>query len=413
MSSNSSNDSSSSDHGEQRPVLEGPEYRSVMIAGPSSPALPRPFALAPPPLPSKFTSPSAKTFAKSTTLQQQPHQPHHWKIVELPLLPAGYLLERTNVCVQDTSAPQVVADRICECLRELSIAAKTSSGLGDSDETNEESLSKNVLYAETEDSTKFAVRLFRDIHETVVVEVQRTMGCSFRFREASRAVLRSAKGLPPLPARKRFTMPSSLPARPVAVRQECVRDDFDIAYHMLQSERSDARALALESLEQMTDDSSSSCAAVEVAAKSVLSCQCVKQLLGFLMATEEDTTWHSETAPPSVLRRKVLGILANACAALGQADLAEILSVHDNELKNRSFLSVLLASLRDASSEPHDAYQAVRCLQSLVVSKEVEDAMFEMRAMELVESACDAGTSQHKALENESQKLMGQLRKIC
>ncbi len=98
--------------------------------------------------------------------------------------------------------------------------------------------------------------------------MQRISGCSFSFREASRAVLRSAKGLSSPSPRNPFTIPSTLPLRSLESRQSCVRDDFMIACNMLQSERYDTKILALESLEQMT----ASCPAVDVAAKSVLSC---------------------------------------------------------------------------------------------------------------------------------------------
>jgi len=265
-------------------------------------------------------------------------------------------------------------------------------------------LQKNVLRAETQDCVKFAVRLLKD-NGMVVVEVQRMAGCSFGFREASRAVLRSAKGMQPMAPKKRFTIPSALPQRSLEVRQTCVRDDFEIAYNMLKSDRSDSLVLALESLEQMTKPCA--CEAVDVAAKSVLSPDCLKQLVALLEIDGDDMESHWASS----VRRKVLAVLANACAAVSSEDLADILSSGEH-LTARSFLALLVTSLTDAAKRPHDAYHAVRCLQSLLICKEVETAILEMSLVDVIESAHDVGCSSHDALQQESHKLMAQLQKL-
>ena len=235
----------------------------------------------------------------------------------------------------------------------------------------------------------------------VVVEVQRTAGCSYSFREACRAVLRSAKGLQPIePQKRRYTIPSALPSRTTEILQQCVHDDYQIAYNMLQSGRSDSQELALDSLEHMTR----SCEAKDVAAKIVLSCDCLTQLTTLLQAEEGFQS--------SVLRRKVLAVIANACLALNPVDLAETVSSNES-LKDRSFVSMLLSALEDATDRPHDAYQAARCLQSLLVCKDVESIMLEMSAVEVVEFARTAGSSSHNALAEEAQKLMTKLRSVC
>mmetsp|Transcript_29793 Transcript_29793/g.49390 ORF Transcript_29793/g.49390 Transcript_29793/m.49390 type:complete len:241 (+) Transcript_29793:377-1099(+) len=239
----------------------------------------------------------------------------------------------------------------------------------------------------------------------VVVEVQRMAGCSFGFREASRAVLRSAKGMQPMAPKKRFTIPSALPQRSLEVRQTCVRDDFEIAYNMLKSDRSDSLVLALESLEQMTKPCA--CEAVDVAAKSVLSPDCLKQLVALLEIDGDDMESHWASS----VRRKVLAVLANACAAVSSEDLADILSSGEH-LTARSFLALLVTSLTDAAKRPHDAYHAVRCLQSLLICKEVETAILEMSLVDVIESAHDVGCSSHDALQQESHKLMAQLQKL-
>jgi hypothetical protein len=174
---------------------------------------------------------------------------------------------------------------------------------------------------------------------------------------------------------------------------------------MLHSGRADSQELALDSFEQMTR----LCAAKDEAAKAVLSCDCFKQLIAVLEASTDNA---GDGFQSSFLRRKVLAVLANACAALSQADLAEVLSANPI-LKERSFLSLLLLSVKDAPDRPHDAYHAVRCLQCLLVCKDVEGVLVEMSAMEVMQRARTAGSTSHSALEDETHKLIAQLQNAC
>lgn len=92
--------------------------------------------LAPPPMARSFAPPAKlaratpelpvggpDSFTKATVPLAQFAS---WEIPEPVALPAGYLLERTNGYV-DNGNVQTVADRICTCLREQSIAATTNN----------------------------------------------------------------------------------------------------------------------------------------------------------------------------------------------------------------------------------------------------------------------------------------------
>lgn len=380
----------------QRVKEDGPEYRSVMM-GPSanhsmlrslSPSVKK---LGHP----QTTSPSSCSGRQSLTESDTPSR--RWELKELPKLPADHMLVRPNVYVGDAS-PQLVADRICNTLRMLAISADYKALEGE-----------NALLAETQNGAKFAVRLFGQ-NNMAVVEIQRQAGCSFEFRDAAKAILRSAKGLQHRAAPgRRFTIPSTLPKRSHEVHQKCIQDDFRIAYRMLSSGKSDAQALALESMEKMTK----SCVTKDAAAKKVLG-DCLKQLLSVLDTYSADQSISQEESCQSYnLRQKVFAVLANSCEAIGKPELAAILSTDDNDLKTRSFLCILLSSLREAPLKPHDAFQAVRCLRYLLISKEVEIAMIEMSAIEVISSARAAGSNCHGALESESRKLMTQLQNVC
>ena len=370
---------------------DGPEYRSVMMAPLSAPPMPRSFA-APPPRKFAVTR-SAPVVQKAAPVSSQTASSTFKWTPEPTAIPVFHFLERTNVYVSNVSA-QEVATRVTECCRKNNIAANTStmSDLLDED--------RNVLRCETEDCIKFAVRLFSD-KDMLVVEVQRMCGCSYAFREVCRSILRAAKNesaaTAPPPKKRTFKNPSTLPQRSVEDRQACVQSEFEHSLAMIQSERLDSQALGLESLESMTR----TCGATDFLAKSVLKHDCLERLFFLLeTAAKEDD---SQTS------RKVMAVLANTLNASGPAYLAEVL-LSTSHLKAESFLAILLASLRDAAEKPHDACQAARCLQALLISSEVKEAILEMRLMEVLESACSTGCNIHMALEQESQKLMAQLR---
>jgi len=382
---------------------DGPEYRSVMIQPLATPIQARDMAPLPKLKKSTFSGFANSCSNKKRGLNESSPIVHRWRVQELSALSADYVLTRTNVYVNDAS-PQEIADRICLALKTLSIAINDSSNSFDEE---------NDLHLETHQGVKLVTRMFND-NDMVVVEVQRHAGCAFEFRDVAKSILRSAKGLQlkRLPASRRYTIPHTLPKRSLEMHHKCIRDDFQIAYTMLHSNKSDAQVLALESMEKMTK----SCEGRDIAAKSVLGdYSCLKQLLSLLgtynnneLASSEMKSIHS-----SVLRRKIFGVIANSCEAISECELADILSSRDNDLKTRSFLTMLLVSLQEAPVRPHDAFEAVRCLRHLLISKEVESAMIDMSAMDVITTAHSAGLVSHQGLEQESTKLMLRLQNAC
>jgi hypothetical protein len=270
---------------------------------------------------------------------------------------------------------------------------------------------KNSLLVETQHGIKLLISLF-GYNDMTVVEVRRQIGCSIQFRDAAKAILISSKGLGKQQrsvATRKFCIPPTLPRRSLKAHHECIRDDFQIAYTMLQSKKADAHLLALETMGKMTTSSEAN----DVAAKLVLSnYDCVKQMLFLLdfykhrLIPEMKPCYHSST-----VCRKILEILANSCEAISKSDLAGIISANDHDLKTRSFLSLLLSSLDEASTRPHDAFQAARCMRSLLISEDVENLLIEMSAIDVISSALSVGLTFHLKLEQESNKLMGQLLK--
>eukprot|EP00536_Pseudo-nitzschia_multiseries_P003324 jgi/Psemu1/301905/fgenesh1_kg.51_\ len=376
---------------------DGPDYRSVAIQPlTAAPAFAGPLV----PSPKLIVSAGKSSNRTNPNNEREGHglssSSPRWIVRELSELPAGYMLVRTNIYVRD-AGPQQIAERICNGLISSSIAI---------DSRNAEK--QNTLVVETQRGVKLVIRLFSD-NGMVVVEVQRLRGCSFEFRDAAKTILRASKGLyhePQLRPSRRFTVPATIPRRTREDRQDCVRDDFKVAYSMLHSKKSDSQILALDRIENM----SKSCEAKDLAAKSVLcDYDCLSQLLSLLDECNGTDQKGMNSLHSSILRRKIFGVIANCCEAVSTSDLAEILSTSDNHLKSRSFLSFLLASMQDASAKPHDAFEAARCLRLLLVSKEVEVVLAEMSATQVIETARNDALNSHRGLEQEASKLILQL----
>lgn len=376
---------------------DGPEYRSVAIQPLSSPIMPRPLA----PLRKRSSSPMKTSIHACHDTAEELDGPDplsfRWRVQELPELSPDYTLLRTNVYVKDSSA-QLVANRICNVLRASSISI-------DDLIISEEG---NYLEVETRQGTRLSIRLFGD-NDMVVVEVRRLMGCTFDFRDASRTILRASKGVqqgersfPP----RRFSIPPTIPKRSRESHHKCINDDFQSAYTMLQSEKCDIQILAIESMEKMMK----SCGAQDVVAKLILwNCDCLKRLVSLLESCDGADQSGLESGHSSILRRNILGVVASSFEAISESDLTEVLSMEGNGLIARPFLSSLLSCVQEAISKPHDAFEAVRCLRYLLTSKDVEAAMMEMSAMDVISSARSAGINCHQGLELESNKLMAQL----
>ena len=103
---------------QQRAIEDVPEYRSVMIQSSASPNMKRLFPLEksiklPPILDHSHITRKGESKSPSPSV-------YRWEQAELPNLPIDYSLVRTNMYVKDSSA-QVVADRICNELKNLSI----------------------------------------------------------------------------------------------------------------------------------------------------------------------------------------------------------------------------------------------------------------------------------------------------
>lgn len=429
---------------------EGPAYRSVAVL--------RPYSVSSGPFQQQsgsVFSPKISKFGKqakeeNAAFLKQPNYPSssssasspstsRWNVrgEQLSKLPLDYKLVRTNVFVEDED-PQFVADRICDTLRTLSIAILDSS-----EQPQEE---ENTRVAEAQNGVKFAIHLFKNRNNNdnaIVVEIRRRAGCSFAFRDAAKVILRSAKKnqqqqrTTTSPASKersrRFLpIPAFLPKRSREECQTCALNGFRVAHKMLLSTKYESQLLGLENMEKMllmkasTDDEGFQ--AKEIVAKSILGNRddCLRRLLSLLLddegffvvsSEEEKESSCSFSHSASLLRRKVLAVLANSCEAMrigsGCNDEPASEGVPDFVISS-SLRTLLLRTMREARIRPHDALQAARCARYLLVPRlggeggiEKEESLNAM--LETVSVCRDAARDRHAALENETDQLFAQL----
>jgi len=472
------------------PSIPIPMSQKSFLSSPLSNSMPMSL-----PIPSKLirasrSSPSNKERGLPSPLPSSPSTSHHhqWIIRELPELPSHYILVRTNVYVKQDLADdddcstasnnsqlaQQLADRICQTLKSLSITVIDDNDDSDNstnvfvDEGSSEE-EENVLFVETQYDAKFAIRLFSSSN-MIVVEIKRTSGCTFEFRDTAKAILRTAanknkqtKGLAKAKAKRRFTIPTSLPKRSKEDLARCIQDDFKIAYQMIHSSKYDTQVLGLESMEQMTRKKYSCDDEVKnVVARYVLlgskgsccdnmndpdNCDCLKQLL-LLLDIDQSRSSHQTSSSSSssssslLLRQKILTVLANSLEAINNSissgsssssssgsnattistnnydDLIIFLKTNNNSC----LLSVLLSTLQETATpiRPHVAFQAVRCLRYLLLMssislKEEVDIITAMmkinpNALDIVSSYYVDNCHHHEGLEQESNMLITQLR---
>lgn len=121
---------------------------------------------------------------------------------------------------------------------------------------------------------------------------------------------------------------------------------------------------------------------------------------------DETTLSEMEEEHFSIMHRHALTVLGNCLVALEESgELGEVLADH-KELLSESLLEALVFDVGQATARPHDACQAVRCLQCLVrASSETKVLACQLGAPKALDSAFREGVSGHCSLEQESRKL--------
>jgi hypothetical protein len=378
-----------------------PHMRSVamMTSQPSVPLMSRssPFIHQQSPLSLRQQSLDQKHSFKVSAKREQQNQ--CWNVTSLEPIPPFYKLERTHVYISDVSAEEV-AQRIASSIRNEFIAATFDD-------------KQASVQAETKEGVTFAIRLWSH-KDQVVAECQRCSGCGFLYIQTVKAVLRAAKtgvvkSPPALP--NAFSMPKCLPKQSIEEINTCTVESLEIAKDLLKNDRLDAHILAVESLVQLTE--ASKCRAF--CANFILSSDLLDTLLSLIECSRFDRKALSneknisemEISHFAVMHRHALNILANCLSALEQSgELTSTIS-KVTDLSSSSLLSTLVTKVASATTMPHEAFQACKCLQKICQGSE----QAKQRVLELGASAHleNAQRCRHALLQEASLNLMSEL----
>ncbi|GKY96394.1 hypothetical protein MPSEU_000599000 [Mayamaea pseudoterrestris] len=397
--------SSPMDNNDEKIVEDAPRMRSVsmMTASPSStlireaPSLVKRYGSVPQELITAKSPPVVQAApAKVSSL------PPSWTVSSLPCVPLYYQLERTHVKI--SAEPAVVAQRVSDCLRDQSTSAIYHDDQASAD-------------VETCDNVSFTVRLWKSQEDNqVIVEVQRTSGCCYLFHQACKAVLRAAMGEPITKQPVTFTLPKCIPQETEAERLACLEESLSICSGLLQNERMDAHLMALETLVKL----SKCCRLQGSAARCILSSGDLLHTLVFLIQasslssrTEADANrTDAEQEHLVLMNRLAMTVLANCLSVLQEEGKEETKSALQADITSDTTLLALIDRVAHCDKRPHDACQAVRCLQKLVLLK---NNNCKQRALALglanhADFAKQFGDHRHLQLSAESQKLLNQLK---
>eukprot|EP00578_Thalassiosira_sp_NH16_P011400 CAMPEP_0181114098 /NCGR_PEP_ID=MMETSP1071-20121207/20698_1 /TAXON_ID=35127 /ORGANISM="Thalassiosira sp., Strain NH16" /LENGTH=409 /DNA_ID=CAMNT_0023198177 /DNA_START=224 /DNA_END=1453 /DNA_ORIENTATION=+ len=304
----------------------------------------------------------------------------------LPEVDMFYPIERTSAVIVDCFDPREISRRITGCLQKLSIVAK----LDTSDYAS--------LLAEALDYTTFHIRLYK--HDTInenkgiLVELQRVGGDSFNYMKYVKAILAAARGEAIDESKKSSRRRSSLTYIPASILPSNVKEEYrqpaepnaKCIMHieeLVNEDRSDAVLLGIESLLLLTDQERShvSLSAAEAVLNGtghsvikdfVHKCiRCPRSTL-----SQEDNEFEYASRQCAIMHNIALAVLGNSLQTASGAECPVLSSVLQSEewLGQSGIVDVLLSELSNA--DPHDAYHAARCLNTLL-----DSAMPELKAM--------------------------------
>ena len=261
-----------------------------------------------------------------------------------------------------------------------------------------------------------------------MVEVQRTAGCCFLYQETAKAVLRAAKNIgtvggscrsPAFGSRRSLPMPMCVPQIPDSVWEECTQDDLDNACALFKpGNRLDAHMLAAESLVQLSE--ASKCR--KFCAKKILTptSEILSALVSLVQCSQFDDK-EAEVAGKRVdegstmeaehfqlMHRHALTVLANCLGVMQeQGELCACLADLP-ELTSDMTVQALVDDLGTASTQPHAAAAACRCLHALCCgSGDCKNALVRLGGKPVAKAALQH--CQHAMLESEASKLMQDL----
>jgi hypothetical protein len=250
---------------------------------------------------------------------------------------------------------------------------------------------------------KFAVRLW-NYQGDIVVEIQRSSGCSFLFQQIAKKILETAD--PARAAKRGFRspppLPRSLPPIPDAEWETSTCEGIqDATNAFLNNERRiDSQLFAIESLVHLSE----SMKCKRACAEAVLQADgpILPHVVSLIQFTPEASNAYTDETE-AIMHRHAVNLLAN-CLETIQAATDDITSTLE-KLPVVTSDEMLRALLREMDvNRPHDAAAACRCLSALLAgrSSDLKDRAIRMGAND---AASAVSRCRHALLEMESAKL--------
>uniref|UniRef100_A0A7S2K830 Uncharacterized protein n=1 Tax=Leptocylindrus danicus TaxID=163516 RepID=A0A7S2K830_9STRA len=291
-------------------------------------------------------------------------------------------LERTSKRISGSSVDEV-AQRLSDCLRRRSIATLFSETRAKAKCTSEEGV-------------EFSIKLYSvDNSSDIIVEVQRWCGDSVAFQSHYMALIDSAEGAGDENDVAVARAPP-LAASPCPIGSDA---DFtlELARGMLTNKFHDVKYSALIGLSVLTDSTK---VGVDKAVSNSMSVVSNNPLLSQLLSAVEEHGYSYQ------LKNGVLRVLYNCMKTLLIAShLDDIVDEHG---WIQSTVKLLIDVVKDASSQPHDAVLALKCLECILRAASADTILLEHSDELVIQSAHSVGET-FPPLESASLNVMRSL----
>jgi len=328
-----------------------------------------------------------------------------WNVVDLPIIPDLYIKLKTS-CAIINDEPKSVANRIFEY-------AKAMSAVG----FYEDDKAAATLRI---DQMELCIQLFDDSNNSqniIVVEIRRKNGSSISFHKAARAILNAAKGSMSVVSTPLFGPPSpaKLPQKKKNVN-ETVVSTIETIDSLLRKDRVDANLLGMESLLHLTTRGTSSDVMTQFAANVVMNCKdyvirdkVFSLITNSNLATDTnvlDKTFHGK------MRNRALSLLSNSLEVISNKSKSSLESKLSTEewTENGGIISILVDELKNAETNPQEAYLAAKCLKIIIeTSNDLRSHAIQLEALNVLKYSQRVGHCTHNLLGYISDDILNSL----
>ncbi len=258
--------------------------------------------------------------------------------------------------------------------------------------------------------------LFKHKENSILVEVQRLSGDVIQFHYSAKEILQAAKNIQRTP-RQHFKPSMTITSYNNALSHSqsqlttptnqtiVLNRTMENIENLLNKDRIDASVLGLESLQLLTDGSSSNRGITLEASKAVLldgQWQDIKNFTFSLVVDDECVDDMSDEHATKL--RLALNIIANSLRVFCQQENQNHLKVDADEMKDlmASFKTLIMRGTEVShKSNFQIAYHAARCLSHMLdLSHDLRISATELRIAEVIEQEIDRKTNGHHFLLN-------------